>query len=76
MPVPTTITGAAIGPRAVSASHREVTEPTPQMQTASQGAIDKSVQHSELDPVLRTATFTVIDRSAEARTIQIEVPRA
>jgi hypothetical protein len=30
----------------------------------------------EPDPVLREANFTPIDRSAEARTIQIEVPRA
>ncbi|MGY3134884.1 hypothetical protein ACVWZM_005566 [Bradyrhizobium sp. USDA 4501] len=29
----------------------------------------------ELDRVLRDAVFTVIDRSADARTIQIEVPR-
>jgi hypothetical protein len=31
--------------------------------------------HIEPDPVLRAANFTVIDRRAEARTIQIEVPR-
>ncbi|QIG96783.1 hypothetical protein [Bradyrhizobium sp. 6(2017)] len=30
----------------------------------------------EPDPVLRAAGFTVIDRSAEARSIEIEVPRA
>ena len=30
----------------------------------------------EPDPVLRAAAFTVIDRSAEARSIEIEVPRA
>jgi hypothetical protein len=36
----------------------------------------KNVPHAEPDPVLRAANFTVIDRSAEARTIQIEVPRA
>ncbi|WP_439370831.1 hypothetical protein [Bradyrhizobium sp. DASA03120] len=30
---------------------------------------------SHVDPVLRDANFTVIDRSAEARTLQIEVPR-
>lgn len=35
----------------------------------------KGVPHIEPDPVLRQANFTVIDRSAEARTIQIEVPR-
>jgi hypothetical protein len=35
----------------------------------------KSVPHIEPDPVLREANFTVIDRSAEARMIQIEVPR-
>jgi hypothetical protein len=36
----------------------------------------KGVPHIELDPVLRQANFTLIDRRAEARTIQIEVPRA
>jgi hypothetical protein len=35
----------------------------------------KGVPHIEPDPVLRQANFTVIDRSAEARTIQVEVPR-
>jgi chromosome segregation ATPase len=52
-----------------------VTEPTPEMQTASQGVIGKSVPHIEPDPVLRAANFTVIDRNAEARTIPIAVPR-
>jgi hypothetical protein len=33
------------------------------------------VPHIEPDPVPREGIFTVIDRSAEARTIQIEVPR-
>ncbi|MEH2563478.1 hypothetical protein [Bradyrhizobium sp. AZCC 2289] len=33
------------------------------------------VPHIEPDPVLRQANFTPVDRSAEARTIQIEVPR-
>jgi len=36
----------------------------------------KNVPHIEPDSVLRAANFTVIDRSAEARTIQIEVSRA
>jgi hypothetical protein len=36
----------------------------------------KGVPHIEPDPVLRAANFTVLDRSAETRTIQIEVPRA
>jgi hypothetical protein len=53
----------------------EVTEPKPEMQTASQGVIGKSVPHIEPDPVLRAANFTVIDRNAEARTIPIAVPR-
>jgi len=35
----------------------------------------KGVPHIQPDPVLSEAYFTVIDRSAEARTIQIEVPR-
>jgi hypothetical protein len=35
----------------------------------------KSVSPVEPDPVLRQANFTLIDRSAEARTIQVEVPR-
>ena len=35
----------------------------------------KGVPHIEPDPVLRQADFTVIDRSAEARTIQIEGQR-
>jgi hypothetical protein len=35
----------------------------------------KGVPHIEPDPVLREANFIVLDRSAEARTIQIEVPR-
>jgi hypothetical protein len=39
-------------------------------------AVPTSAPHIEPDPVLRQAGFTVIDRSAEARTIQIEVPRA
>jgi hypothetical protein len=53
----------------------EVTEPKQKMQTASQGVTGKSVPHIEPDPVMRAANFTVIDRSAEARTIQIEVPQ-
>jgi hypothetical protein len=36
----------------------------------------KGAPHIEPDPVLRQANFTLIDRSAEARTIQIEVSRA
>jgi hypothetical protein len=36
----------------------------------------KHLPQTEPDPVLRAANFTVIDRSAEARTIQIEMPRA
>ena len=36
----------------------------------------RGMAHSEPDPVLRAANFTVVDRSAEARTIQIEVSRA
>jgi hypothetical protein len=36
----------------------------------------KGLPHIEPDPVLRAANFTVIDRSAEARTIQVEVPRS
>ena len=35
----------------------------------------KGTPHIAPDPVLREANFTVLDRSAEARTIQIEVPR-
>jgi hypothetical protein len=35
----------------------------------------KAVPHIEPDPVLRAANFIVLDRSAEARTIEIEVPR-
>jgi hypothetical protein len=54
----------------------EVTEPKPEMQTVSQDVIGKSVPPIEPDPVLRSANFTVIDRSAEARTIQIDVPRS
>jgi multidrug efflux pump subunit AcrA (membrane-fusion protein) len=53
----------------------EVTEPKLEMQTVSQGATVTSMPHVEADPVLRAANFTVIDRSTEARTIQIEVPR-
>jgi hypothetical protein len=36
----------------------------------------KDVLHVKSDPALREANFIVLDRSAEARTIQIEVPRA
>lgn len=54
----------------------EVTEPEVEMQIASQGVFDKSAPHVEPDPVLRAANFTVIDRSAEARTIPIDVPRS
>jgi multidrug efflux pump subunit AcrA (membrane-fusion protein) len=54
----------------------EVAEPPPETQTASQGATGKSVPHIEPDPVVRAANFTVIDRSAEARTIQIDAPRS
>ncbi|UPK33137.1 hypothetical protein IVB18_33645 [Bradyrhizobium sp. 186] len=35
----------------------------------------ESVPYIEADPMLREGIFTVIDRSAEARTIQIEVSR-
>jgi hypothetical protein len=35
----------------------------------------KDVPHVKSDPALREANFIVLDRSAEARTIQIEVPR-
>ena len=35
----------------------------------------KGTSHIGADPVLSEAQFTTIDRSAEARTIQIEVPR-
>jgi hypothetical protein len=38
--------------------------------------VPKAVPHIEPDPVLREANFTLIDRSAEAHTIQIEVSRA
>jgi hypothetical protein len=38
--------------------------------------VPKAVPHIEPDPVLREANFTLIDRSAEARTIQIEVPQS
>jgi hypothetical protein len=38
-------------------------------------AVQTSVPHIEPDPVLRQAGFIVLDRSADARTIQIEVPR-
>lgn len=48
------------------------TEPE-KTQVASQ--IGKSVPHEEPDPVLRAANFIIIDRSAETRTIQIDVPR-
>jgi hypothetical protein len=35
----------------------------------------KHVLHVKSDPALREANFVVLDRSAEARTLQIEVPR-
>jgi hypothetical protein len=35
----------------------------------------KRVLHVKSDPALREANFVVLDRSAEARTLQIEVPR-
>jgi hypothetical protein len=35
----------------------------------------KDVSHVKSNPALREANFIVLDRSAEARTIQIEVPR-
>lgn len=35
----------------------------------------KAVPHMQLDPVLHDAGFVVIDRSAETRMIEIEVPR-
>ncbi|MCK1605452.1 hypothetical protein IVB02_29655 [Bradyrhizobium sp. 166] len=54
----------------------EVTEPEAEMQIASQGVLGKSAPQVEPDPVLRAANFTVIDRSAEARTIPIDVPRS
>ncbi|WGS18789.1 MULTISPECIES: hypothetical protein [unclassified Bradyrhizobium] len=38
-------------------------------------AVDEPKPVPHINPVLREANFTVLDRSAEARTIEIEVPR-
>jgi hypothetical protein len=56
-------------PRETVVTPGAVAEPAPAMQR------EEGLSHIETSPLLREAAFTLLDRSAEARTIEIEVSR-